>query len=95
VSAKNVDGDTPIALAETAECVAALLDAGADPCCRRSRNSRTPLHVVAASGNEAVVSAILSHPGADLNVVEEQASCGKLGQAMWLPMEFLYVLAGL
>jgi hypothetical protein len=51
--------------------------------------------VVAASGNEAVVSAILSHPGADLNVVEEQASCGKLGQAMWLPMEFLYVLAGL
>lgn len=68
MSIKNADGDTPIALAETAECVAALLDVGADPSCHRSGNSRTPLHVAAASGNVAVVAAILAH--VDPNVVE-------------------------
>ena len=70
--ARDADGETPLHRAFTADAIAVLLAAGADPMAR-DVEGRTPLHSRASLLNSAMIAALLA-AGADLEARDEDGN---------------------
>lgn len=62
----NAAGETPLAVAEGDEAISSLIQFGASPLCRRTRDGQTPLHAV--QSDSVLMKRLLDDAGLDPNV---------------------------